>query len=47
MTRLAKVKENQNVISKQNVKNLLIKYKDEQKIHPELMAGKLKNNLNW
>ncbi|MCM1030287.1 MAG: hypothetical protein NC410_02420 [Oscillibacter sp.] len=47
MIDLAKVEHNQKVVSKADVKKLLEKYKDEQKIQPELVNGKLKENLKW
>ena len=47
MHKLAKEETNQKVVSKSDVKKLLEKYKNEQKIQPELMSGKLKENLRW
>lgn len=47
MLQLAKTEDNRNVVSKLEVKKLLIQYKEANKIDPGLMNARLKEDLKW
>lgn len=47
MTEIAKIVENPKIFTKGQIKSLLIRYKEECKIQPEQMGGKLREKLKW